>query len=134
MVWEKLQQYENMAVVKRYAKTFNKDLEFSKEVFNQLLKWFYISRKCCIEKLPARITSDINEIDNMWHTFLLFTKDYAAFCEYYFKDFIHHTPLSEDDHIDTEKLKKELKRQLGIINQEFGIETVCSWYKERKYS
>ena len=31
-------------------------------------------------------------IDEMWHTFVLFTQPYAAFCQRYFGRFIHHAP------------------------------------------
>jgi hypothetical protein len=31
-------------------------------------------------------------IDDAWHHFLLFTKDYAEFCEEYFGTFLHHVP------------------------------------------
>lgn len=32
------------------------------------------------------------EVDNLWHTFLLFTKEYQAFCNEMFGKFIHHCP------------------------------------------
>lgn len=32
------------------------------------------------------------DVDNLWHTYILFTKDYAAFCERNFGRFIHHIP------------------------------------------
>lgn len=32
------------------------------------------------------------DVDNLWHTFLLFTKEYADFCEKCSGRFIHHAP------------------------------------------
>lgn len=32
------------------------------------------------------------EVDEVWHTFILFTRDYAAFCEDVFGYFVHHQP------------------------------------------
>ena len=32
------------------------------------------------------------DVDNLWHSFILFTKDYAAFCDTCFGKFIHHVP------------------------------------------
>jgi len=37
------------------------------------------------------------EIDAVWHTFILFTKDYAAFCQTAFGEFIHHIPRTSRD-------------------------------------
>ncbi|MEX1068694.1 MAG: hypothetical protein WED08_02695 [Patescibacteria group bacterium] len=31
-------------------------------------------------------------VDEVWHTFILFTRDYAAFCEDVFGFFVHHNP------------------------------------------
>lgn len=35
------------------------------------------------------------DVDNLWHTFLLFTKEYAAFCRDHAGFFIHHVPEIE---------------------------------------
>lgn len=34
----------------------------------------------------------IKEIDDLWHTYLLYTKEYAFFCNMFFERFIHHIP------------------------------------------
>ena len=34
------------------------------------------------------------DVDEVWHTFILFTSDYAAFCEEVFGSFLHHQPAS----------------------------------------
>ena len=31
-------------------------------------------------------------IDVVWHQFILFTKEYAAFCQHYFGGYVHHSP------------------------------------------
>jgi hypothetical protein len=38
------------------------------------------------------ITNDIIIIDEMWHTFILCTADYTAFCDKFFQSYIHHLP------------------------------------------
>lgn len=35
-------------------------------------------------------------IDNLWHTFLIFSRDYSTFCEKVAGRFIHHVPECED--------------------------------------
>lgn len=36
-------------------------------------------------------------VDEAWHAFLLFTKDYDAFCRSAFGEFIHHVPRTSRD-------------------------------------
>jgi hypothetical protein len=31
-------------------------------------------------------------VDEVWHAFILFTSDYAAFCDEVFGRFVHHAP------------------------------------------
>jgi hypothetical protein len=37
------------------------------------------------------------EVDEVWHAFILFTKDYAEFCRSVFGEFIHHVPRTSRD-------------------------------------
>lgn len=40
------------------------------------------------------------DVDEVWHTFILFTKDYASFCEQAFGFFLHHQPSLPSQPID----------------------------------
>ena len=44
------------------------------------------------------------DVDNLWHAFILFTNEYAAFCNTYFNRFIHHIP-----EIDTQPTPEKLR-------------------------
>ncbi len=44
------------------------------------------------------------DVDNLWHTFILFTNEYAAFCNKHFNRFMHHIP-----EIDTQSTPEELE-------------------------
>ena len=37
------------------------------------------------------------EVDEVWHAFILFTRDYAALCQAAFGEFIHHIPRTSRD-------------------------------------
>lgn len=47
----------------------------------------------CAVKPGVKVASD--EIDQMWHTFLLFTRDYRDFCEQWLGRFVEHEPFEE---------------------------------------
>jgi hypothetical protein len=42
----------------------------------------------------SRLNVPIMEIDIVWHTFLLFTAEYADFCDRYIGRFVHHVPVT----------------------------------------
>jgi len=56
-------------------------------VFDTLLEYLMLASK---EKEGLYLSSFI--LDEAWHTFILFTKDYATFCNDYVGKFIHHMP------------------------------------------
>ncbi|MEL6868036.1 MAG: hypothetical protein AAFP19_26670 [Bacteroidota bacterium] len=80
-------------------------------------------------------------IDEMWHTFILFTKEYHDFCMKYFGRFLHHNiikravkqasirELEEDREAAAAKLKPLLRKYYSLIYEEFGEETLVKWMK-----
>jgi hypothetical protein len=46
---------------------------------------------------PTTLLSPTNAVDIGWHTFVLHTADYAAFCEKMAGRFIHHNPICTGD-------------------------------------
>lgn len=77
------------------------------------------------------IHPEMKEIDNMWHTFLLFTQDYHVFCQRYLNGyFFHHQPIeSSEIKISTRQYKKELEKYLSYIYENLGEETVLAWFE-----
>jgi len=60
-------------------------------VFQGLQDYFVI---CCLANggmvaMPSRI------VDEAWHEFMLFSRDYAAFCNKVFGHFLHHNPVDK---------------------------------------
>ena len=52
----------------------------------------------------------MKEIDDMWHTFLLFTKDYADFCEKYIGKYFHHSPNNNTEEITKSEFEIDFTR------------------------
>jgi hypothetical protein len=79
--------YENDRLVKRYASDYGATMDESRRCFNALKEFLIV----CAVKPGYKVTSD--PVDRMWHTFLLFTKDYKEFCEDNLGRFINHEPF-----------------------------------------
>lgn len=61
-------------------------------------------------------------VDDVWHEFILHTKEYAKFCEQYLGFFLHHVPNDEEKSID-KKISEEQILSLWILAcQEEGYE------------
>src|SRR5215813_80179 len=95
---EELLAYQQPGVIRRYAKEQGATLDEAEEVFRETLKWLYLCYRSSIPgpegdaPIGYAMTPEIAKIDDMWHAFVLFTRDYAAFCEHYFGLFLHHVP------------------------------------------
>jgi hypothetical protein len=54
-------------------------------------------------------------VDDLWHTFILFTKEYARFCEETAGCFIHHDPVSMSDEGEMAKSPDEVNPYLVML-------------------
>lgn len=89
--------YENDEVVHRFSSDHRVADSDAREIFLETKRWLWL---CATQVAAARdgvgeripLLSEARAIDLMWHTFLLFTKDYARFCDRYFGFFVHHQP------------------------------------------
>ena len=104
--------YTNARLLDRYQRDFGLSAEIARLRFEGLKQFLYV----CAVTPGYKVTSD--SIDSMWHTFLLFTKDYSAFCETYFGRFINHDPFevpSPDSYLKTRAAAEEL---FGSLDEE----------------
>lgn len=81
--------YQHDRVLERYAMDFEVSHEEAKRRFDAFKEFMVV----CAVKPGPKVTSD--PIDMMWHTFLLFTRDYKEFCEQYLGRFINHEPFED---------------------------------------
>jgi len=135
-----IMKYNNAALLSRYGKEFSKNKLSPEKAFHNLMKFFWLSEKHLLDiknnpnnetlKFNFNVYHEMAEIDDMWHTFLMFTQDYANFCECYFGKFIHHAPRDENEKINPEIFELELTRFLSYVYDNLGEETVSVWFAE----
>lgn len=91
----------------------------SAELLFQDLKRFLLLCSTTSERLvpPKRI-------DVAWHTFLLFTRDYAGFCEDHLGTFVHHAPrrLSwEEAAVLSQRTQTLATHRFGPLSQNWSV-------------
>lgn len=79
--------YTNEPVIRYHSTKHGWAIKKSRDVFEQMKKFLSDS----LASPEARPTVEVDEI---WHSFILHTRDYNAFCKTYFNEFIHHIPDS----------------------------------------
>lgn len=136
---ESLLAYQNPYVLERYQEDHPFNALSPVDALRELLKYFWLNEKLKNDKkcFPANenlffdcaIHEEMKEVDAMWHTFLLFTKDYAEFCQNYFGRFIHHQPVQKESDISRKKQELELRRFLSYVYDNLGEETLILWFK-----
>lgn len=135
-----LLQYQNPAVLKLYVQNYPNNQLSPEVAFKEMLKYLWLSVWHQLN-LPLNRGNDafpsecvmarsMLEIDQMWHEFILFTKDYFAFCEHYFGEYLHHLPNIFDNapprpRADSER---DIELLLPYIAEHFGEETLCTWF------
>lgn len=136
-----LLEYKNPRVIKRYQRDYPHQHEQAERLLSDLLKYFWLCKKHAIDKrnhpeeeslkFMSMMHHEMRDIDDMWHTFILHTQDYADFCHLYFDDFLHHVPHEEEDQPEIlAGLEEDLTRYLSYIYDHLGEETVCRWFAE----
>lgn len=128
--------YKNKNVIDRYEKDYINSKKNSSDVFNNLLNYLWLKNKLIQDKQKKPYNDKINlypyvlypqmkEMDDMWHTFLLFTKDYREFCQSFFGDFIDHEPNIEGIEI---KDTQGIEAWLYYIGDNLGEKTLREWF------
>ena len=92
----------------------------AEETLEELMKFFWLTQKHKIDKelFPENeelnficgIHSEMKEIDDMWHIFLLFTKDYMTFSKKYLGEFFHHSPTDENARVTIDDFELDFSR------------------------
>ena len=127
--------YRHPGVLARYVKDFGGDQGAAEELFIELMRWLYLCARATEPGGPGvrlQMYPEVLRIDDMWHVFLLHTRDYADFCARYFGRFIHHypTPTAQPR---AQGEDAELEGFLSFLYDELGEATVRRWFQEQRF-
>jgi len=131
-------------VIYKFMESYDVTFEEGAELFEETKKWLWY----CMHYEKSFIDKSMLMIDNMWHTFILFTKLYSQYCNSKFGIFLHHSPATkkEKDKFRLERkenIKKVLqdsyqknKKQYEAIHDLLGPKTLIKWFGDfsEKYS
>lgn len=132
---EQILAYRNEDIIYRFTNMMEVSKEEAENIFTETRKFLYLSQ------LPGIfIPDELLIVDEMWHNFILFTKEYHAFCDKNFGRFVHHQPalkaekLEQKALLDTNKeaAKAEFNIKLEVLlsatYDHLGEDTVVKWF------
>jgi hypothetical protein len=91
------------ALLNKFSKKYPSFNNKQKQLVIQGLKdYFYL----CNQSPKQTVSMPSQVVDDLWHEFILFTKDYQDFCHQAFNKFLHHIP--------TEAMTNQKQAQNGI--------------------
>jgi hypothetical protein len=137
--------YTHSDVVFRFAKTYGISREASADIFEQVKKFLWLANHRRLAGFDKGLAIDmpIVVIDEMWHNFVLFTKEYTEFCTRFFGHYLHHAPATEAEEIEhkghlaqftgaerANARKDQLRDQYEYIFDHLGKDTFVKWYLE----
>jgi hypothetical protein len=124
---KRLLSYRNPDVIDRYLKDFGGTRKEAGHIFRATLKWLYLSQQA--NSAPCFISSDLIKIDEMWHTFILFTRDYMNFCLQQFGCYVHHQPSTNRDAKSSPgQVRRKFRSFYELVYDTLGEETFREWF------
>lgn len=134
-------EYKNQPVINRFIKDHPEYKDQAEQIFEDLMRFFWASQKHNFERTNSSADADLDFvfimdekmriIDQMWHVFLLYTKDYMDFSYKYFGEYIHHLPdLVPQMDPNPDKFETNLRRFLNYSYDNLGESVLRRWFVE----
>ncbi len=131
--------YENEEIVESFRANYGVTLDAARELFEECKKWLWL---CGTRPRSMRLTvfGPMKMLDEMWHTFILFTREYTEYCTENFGFYIHHAPTTraeseqhrQRDAANPEatqaQVRDERRQMMLLVHEEFGAETLKRWF------
>jgi hypothetical protein len=144
---DEVMAYQNETVIAGFLKGYAVTPDEARDLFEQTKRMLWLMNEMRHDQLPQTfgIDNSLRGLDAMWHTFILFTRDYQQFCLSLFGRFVHHAPavpgpeetaariqefagLSPEQ--VTAKLADEKRLQYTYVFKKLGKDVFIKWYTE----
>ena len=102
--------YTNRHLLESFCASFRVSEAEANMIFDEFKKFIWLCNARDDQRVSI-IDDPICIIDEMWHLFILYTKEYTAFCTKYFGRYCHHVPTTEE-----ERRQLAQKRRAGELS------------------
>ena len=102
-------------VLNRYARDYETSLDYAKRLERELKRYLTL---CALN--PRKGYAMAGPVDGLWHTFLLFTRLYARFCDQTAGEFLHHEPGDIENENELQRFEEEYANLWSDYEATFG--------------
>jgi len=134
--------YRNRHVIDRFVERYAVPRAEAEDLFVETLRWLWLCARAQGDPEAPEVFIDdcMALLDEMWHTFLLFTREYGDYCEANLGGFVHHAPTTSEDRQRvaseiagdpagfTARKEARLRALYEYVYDELGEETLVKWY------
>jgi hypothetical protein len=117
---EQLAMFDHPGLIRRYADRSGIKLDEAAHRFNELKKFLYM---CAVSDFPCVPSK---QIDDIWHEFVLYTKDYQDFCAHFLGGFIHHNPTEQGDTEAYNLTREAAIKTFGSLDSNMWPQAKCN--------
>lgn len=116
---EAVMSYHHPRLLERLVERLGMDPDEAREKFEDTRRFLYLSGT------TAEVLAPTEQIDEVWHNFMLYSKDYAEFCTTHFGSTIHHNPWSKAEVAESDW--SVVRRTRELAERVFGAELSANW-------
>jgi len=102
-----LLNYKNPALITYFCHHYPQySVQEAQLLFADLLCWMWLNVQRTKEGKKTYLFGPLLPLDDLWHAFILHTRDYLKFSQHYFGDYFHHDiePAGQEHLIEEEEL------------------------------
>jgi len=130
--------YSNPEILYKFMERWSVTEAAAAELFTETKRLLWVKHVSESRGAPFGIDPALRILDEMWHTFVLFTREYAAYCDRVYGEFLHHAPTTraERDHArrnleaSVQAERERSLRQWRLVTEVAGEATLLRWYVE----
>jgi hypothetical protein len=142
--------YRNDQILYKFQERWDVSFEEAAELFEETKRWLWlqVAARHQPDAPPLAMTVSLAIVDEMLHTFILFTREYVRYCDKNYGVYLHHSPMTKrakDAQLawfrkDPEQMlsaeEEFLSNMYSFTYELLGEDTVVKWYSEyaNKYS
>jgi hypothetical protein len=128
--------YRNTELVYKFTGLWNISEAEALDVFEETKKFIWLAQRGRERGISVEVSHPTRILDEMWHTFILFTRDYARYCEEVYGELVHHQPALRAEHeafdVDPGGARRQWyaseEQMWRMILEEFDVDTLLKWY------
>ncbi len=121
-----LLSYQNEQVVSHFCHHYPEfSIQEGQQLFSDLLAWIWLSKQRTIQGKKTYLFGPLLILDELWHSFILHTRDYLSFSMTYFGEYMHHEvePVGYERVLEEEELTDFLQDCFNYLDR--------SWVERR---